>query len=305
MESQKIRVAISGGGVAGATLLHALLKYPNIDAHIFESAPQFKEAGVAFGIARQATHALELIGSSATECLTRAGGVPMKGVRLFCAQGPGAGQQVFEADNERQGKQTVTIVQRADFLRELLANVPPERMHASKKLVTVDRGNDSVTLRFADGTTHECDILVGADGIHSTVRKIILGPDDPAAAPRNSGWWAVMTLQPYDKARAIIGEAPVDIEDAREYGWIGDGTLMMHNLVSRGTVVQFTILAKDEGSEGKDQWQKKVSAEEMKSRYLEQAWPPHLQKAVSEVSLGCNPMGCSIGLVDGNIHHYG
>lgn len=37
-----IRIAISGGGLAGATLLHGLLHYPQLDVHIFESADSFK-----------------------------------------------------------------------------------------------------------------------------------------------------------------------------------------------------------------------------------------------------------------------
>lgn len=156
--SGKIRVAISGGGVAGASVLHALLKYPHIDAHIFESAPKFKEAGVAFGITRNASKALELMGPSVPKCLERAGGVQMQGVRFFLAQGKGAGDLIYEADNKQQGKQTTTIVQRANLLHELLADIPEDRMHASKKLEKVDKQADgSLLLHFADGSTHACE----------------------------------------------------------------------------------------------------------------------------------------------------
>lgn len=82
----------------------------------------------------------------------------MQGVRFFLAQGKGAGDLVYEADNKQQGKQTTTIVQRANFLHELLADIPGERMHASKKLEKAERQADgSVLLHFADGTTHECE----------------------------------------------------------------------------------------------------------------------------------------------------
>ena len=36
-----------------------------------------------------------------------------------------------------------------------------------------------MTLRFADGTTAQADAVVGADGVHSLVREIILGPEAP------------------------------------------------------------------------------------------------------------------------------
>lgn len=87
--TQSIRIAIVGGGVAGASLLHALIKYSHLDVHIFESATEFKEAGMAFGLARNAQAALQLIGPSAMQCLQRAGAVPMKDVQFVIAKGEG------------------------------------------------------------------------------------------------------------------------------------------------------------------------------------------------------------------------
>ncbi|OAX78600.1 hypothetical protein ACJ72_07090 [Emergomyces africanus] len=108
--------------------------------------------------------------------------------RSCLAQGPGRNSMIDETRAE-DGKRPTSIVHRAAFLRELLKDVPPERLHASKRLERVDKGegNGPITIHFTDGTTRECGILVGADGIHSTVRKIILGEDDPAVSPRNAG----------------------------------------------------------------------------------------------------------------------
>ena len=114
-------------------------------------------------------------------------------------------------------------------------------MYASKRLQTVDRNGDNtnhLTLHFANSTTHKCDILIGADGIYSTVRKLILSENDPAALPRNSGWWAVLSLKPYVDARASIGDV---IEDAHEYAWIGDGTCILHNVLDHRTLIQFIL----------------------------------------------------------------
>lgn len=148
--SRPIRVAISGGGLAGATLLYALIPHPHLDVHIFESASAFKEAGAAVGMTRNAQAALELISHSATECLERAGAVPQKGVQALMAQGAGQGSFICFIGKhlEDDGKLT-TIVHRAAFLRELLAGVPPDRMHASKKLERVDRNDDgSLTIHL-------------------------------------------------------------------------------------------------------------------------------------------------------------
>lgn len=72
----------------------------------------------------------------------------------------------------------------ADFQGVLSAHIHPEvsTSHFSKKLSSyVERtptengdANGPVTLYFEDGTTAECDVLVGADGIKSATRRVML-----------------------------------------------------------------------------------------------------------------------------------
>lgn len=90
-----------------------------------------------------------------------------------------------------------------------------------------------------------------------------------------------MALKPYADARSSIGEGPVDIEDAREYMWVGNNTYLLHNVLNQGTLVQFVICSFDEDAVGSDQWHRMVGAEEIKKLY--QDWPPHLNKAINEV----------------------
>lgn len=148
--SQPIRVAISGGGLAGATLLYALLPHPHLDVHIFESAAAFKEVGASVGMTRNAQAALELISHSAMECLQRAGAVPQNGVQALMGQGPGQGGLIgFIGSHGEDGTRVTTSVHRAAFLRELLAGVPLDRMHASKKLESVNHNDDgSLTIHL-------------------------------------------------------------------------------------------------------------------------------------------------------------
>jgi 2-polyprenyl-6-methoxyphenol hydroxylase-like FAD-dependent oxidoreductase len=54
------------------------------------------------------------------------------------------------------------------------------RIHDAKKLIRVDERQDGVTAHFADGSSASADLLIGADGVHSTVRTLI-DPDAPGA----------------------------------------------------------------------------------------------------------------------------
>lgn len=279
-----IRVAISGGGLAGASLVHALIKHPHLDVHVFESATEFKESGAAVGIARNALAALDLIGPSAAESLKRAGAVPQLGVRFKLGEGPDQGALIAEADSNAENRKLTSIVHRAAFLRELLADIPMERLHVSKKLSTVNRASGEggpLTLHFTDGSTHECDILIGADGVHSVVRGVVLGDQHAANHARNTGSWVVMTLQPYDKAQASLGKQLVNAEDAREYMWLGDGHIIMHNVLENGELVQFVAGSVDQDAEASAQWQRTVNADNL-GKFFENG-VPGLNKATKEV----------------------
>lgn len=63
---------------------------------------------------------------------------------------------------------------RADVLKVLLDNVPSHYgRHFSKRLETYedDPSLGAIDLRFTDGTSATCDVLLGTDGIKSAVRR--------------------------------------------------------------------------------------------------------------------------------------
>ena len=85
MEPQNLRIAISGGGLAGAALAHALCRHPHLEINIYESAPKFSERGAAIGLAINARRALaRIVGQrEAEEMLERAGAVKMNSARIM------------------------------------------------------------------------------------------------------------------------------------------------------------------------------------------------------------------------------
>lgn len=71
--SPPIRLAIIGGGLAGATLAHALLKHPHILFNVYESKATFTESGYGVGLGPKAIAALEHIGPEMKDTLTASG----------------------------------------------------------------------------------------------------------------------------------------------------------------------------------------------------------------------------------------
>ena len=77
--------------------------------------------------------------------------------------------------------QTVGVLtfHRAEYLQALASRLDPAiaTSHFSKRLVSYTQRTsitDSVALHFNDGTTATCDVLIGADGIHSATRHCLL-----------------------------------------------------------------------------------------------------------------------------------
>lgn len=66
--------------------------------------------------------------------------------------------------------------------------MPEGTFHMNKRLQDlVKEQSGGYTLIFQDGTKVEADAVVGADGIKSKTRQILLGEDNPDAYPKYSG----------------------------------------------------------------------------------------------------------------------
>lgn len=81
---------------------------------------------------------------------------------------------------------------RADLQKALLAHVPASNIHLGKAFSTVDfnDANGGLTITFTDGSTITTDILLGADGIHSAVRRYFV----PGSDPKWTGWVAFRSV---------------------------------------------------------------------------------------------------------------
>lgn len=156
------------------------------------------------------------------------------------------------------------VVHRAALLREFLKPIPAINMHVNKKLVKIQdglHGETGILLSFEDGTVKHADVLIGADGIHSYVRKYILGAEHPTANAKFAGFWDCRSLVPFEKAKQFLGEEY--FKENRQYAWIGDGGFMMHDVLDNGKTVQCVAAVFVGGNSGwdADEWKKPIDRE--------------------------------------------
>ena len=83
---------------------------------------------------------------------------------------------------------------RGHLIKVLEASVPPEQLHPGMRCTRLEDRDGHVTVSFADGSVADVDVVVGADGIHSTVRSMHY--DD---TPVFSGTIAYRGLVPMDR----------------------------------------------------------------------------------------------------------
>ncbi|KAG0025770.1 hypothetical protein BGZ81_006858 [Podila clonocystis] len=80
--------------------------------------------------------------------------------------------EIFERATEVKPLGTSSyIVARPDIYDLLLRQIPKEKIHMGKKVMSLFQNDNGVMIRCSDNTTHHGDILVGADGAYSGVRQ--------------------------------------------------------------------------------------------------------------------------------------
>lgn len=84
--------------------------------------------------------------------------------------------------------------------------IPIENVKFNKRLTNIEQRSDGVTLSFLDGTTAECSVLAGADGIKSTVRANVLEHHPSQIAPVYAGAYCYRAVIPMSEAYEILGD---------------------------------------------------------------------------------------------------
>jgi salicylate hydroxylase len=208
--SPDVPIAVVGAGIGGLTLGLALRRL-GVAVQLFEQTPALTEVGAAVALAANGVRILTRLGLA-----ERIAVVAVEPAALVAA--------VRDGYRERFGA-PVWALHRAQLQLTLAAAWGTGGLHLGRELTGIAEDGDAVALRFADGTTVRAGVVVGADGVHSRVRRWVCDQ-----VPIYSGTSGFRGLAP----RAALDGIP-DL-DAIQF-WMGPRAHLLHYPI--GDVINF------------------------------------------------------------------
>lgn len=164
------KIHIIGAGIGGlATAL--CLKQQGLEVEVIESAPEIKPVGAGIVMANNAMQVFDRLGLRPK---IEAAGYRVSYMRITDAEFNELSAIDLAAFEQQYGVYNVAI-HRADLQGILADELGHGQITLGKRLVQVDQ-EDGYRLHFEDGTEEKAQVLIGADGIHSVVRKQLFPP---------------------------------------------------------------------------------------------------------------------------------
>src|SRR6266478_10209044 len=173
MGNKRPSIAIIGAGIGGLTAA-AALRLVGFDAPVYEQAARFTRVGAGIQMMPNSMKVLRKIGVE--ERMRRTAFQPYS--HLNREWDTGKIMRELPMPESLFGAPYLCM-HRADLHDALAAVVPEEIIYLDEKLTGLEQGAGQVTLAFSDGTCAQADAVIGADGVHSVVRELIIGPDEP------------------------------------------------------------------------------------------------------------------------------
>ena len=166
-----VRIAISGAGIAGPTLAYWLHRAGHVPT-LIEHAPTLRTGGYVidfWGLGYQVAQRMGI------EAAVRDAGYQVQSLRAVDAAGRKQAEVSVDAFR-RATDGRYTSIARSDLAAEIYATVADDVETMFGDTITgIDDMPDGVGLTFANAPEREFDLVIGADGLHSTVRRLTFG----------------------------------------------------------------------------------------------------------------------------------
>jgi salicylate hydroxylase len=223
--SQVQKVAVVGAGLGGLNAAVALIQR-GFDVTVYEQADALGEIGAGIQLSPNASRVLIALGlDQAFEAIAFE---PDRHVVRNWKTGSIVSATQMKGVFRSQYGAGYFGAHRADFHSVLQRAVPAKCIRLNARCTGVSERGERVLLTFADGSTAEADVVVGADGIRSAVRTSLYGPD----APRFTGHIVWRGLVP-------IEALPKGLIEPDMTAWFGPKGTVVHYYVRRGEMVNW------------------------------------------------------------------
>jgi salicylate hydroxylase len=254
-----LSIAVIGGGIGGTAAALSLLQ-SGFDVHVYEQARELREVGAGIQVSPNATRVLHRLGLA--DALAGLGVKPLAMHQRRWQDGRTLLRTPLAQAMESAFGSPHYQMHRADVLGTLVAALPPERVHTGHRLTGLDDRGERVEAWFENGAPIEADVLVGADGIHSAVRGILFGSEQP----RFTGCICYRGLVPAERVAHL--SIPVEAQV-----WMGPDKHFVHYYVRNGQLLNFVAVI-EQDTWTKESWTDRGDIADAIAAY--KSWHPQL-----------------------------
>jgi salicylate hydroxylase len=262
---RNLRVGIVGGGIGGLALAASLRRH-GMEARVFERAKQFAEVGAGIQMTPNAVKVMVALGLY--DALRAISFTPQALVGRHWRSAREMFRTPLAGDCERLYGAPFLHAHRAD-LHAIFANDLPESAATLGVACTgIEQRQAVAVAHFDDGSAFEADVIVGADGIHSAVRKSLFG-DQPPRFTGNMCW----------RATVPFATQPLDYVSPDSSFWLGPHGHVVTYYVQGGRAVNIVAVA-ETAAWVEESWNVRSTREELLAGFA--GWHPHLIRLFSQ-----------------------
>lgn len=257
-----LRVAIVGGGLGGLAAANALTSV-GVHVDVYEQAPELGEVGAGIQLAPNGARHLYRWGL--WDDITRVGAPLGEGSQYHRYDGTPVAPVVT---TDSSGWNALLGMHRADFIDVLARHLPSGTVHTNHKCVGFEQDKKTGRVFFENGATAEADVVLGTDGIHSTLQRAVVPPSQPVF----SGSIAYRGLVEHER----VPDWPTD----RFMLWMGDSKHVLVYPVRNGTLINYVGFVPTDDQK-RESWSAPGDPDALRAAFT--GWDPMVEALFAEV----------------------